>query len=239
VTLPKTFTAGERLFAADLNSNFEEIDERSTLVVYSGSVSSSIARNSTEETSITFPFGLFGATPNVVVSLSRHNQSAVNSDNIRVYANSVTSSGFTLRVVNNEINTYTLGRRWVAIGVATGNLPKTFTSGERLFASDLNENFEHLDKKTSFGATLASGSLTLNSVGQREEVSTFVKFPTGRFSSAPNVIVNWSRSDANTTNARTMNAFATSITSSGFNFRITNNGTTASDVNGYWLAVQN
>jgi len=28
-------------------------------------------------------------------------------------------------------------------------LPKTFTGGERLFASDLNDNFEDLDTRTS------------------------------------------------------------------------------------------
>jgi hypothetical protein len=238
MALPKTFSAGERLFAADLNDNFEEIDGRSALVVYSGSTSSSVSANSASETSVTFPSGLFASAPNVIVSLSELSINSANCDNIRVFANSITSSGFTLRAINTESASTTFGRTWVAIGVAGGSLPKTFVSGERLFASDLNDNFEHLDDKTSFDATLASGTFTL-SVGTGGSVDTSVTFPTGRFSSAPNVIVGWSRSSTTQNNARFVNAFANSITSTGFTFRMTNASQTATNISAFWLAVQN
>jgi hypothetical protein len=42
------------------------------------------------------------------------------------------------------------------------SLPKTFTSGERLFASDLNNNFTYLDGKGTGFRTSASATETLN-----------------------------------------------------------------------------
>jgi hypothetical protein len=44
MALPKTFTGGERLFAEDLNNNFEDLDTR-TAAVESDYVASSNVRN--------------------------------------------------------------------------------------------------------------------------------------------------------------------------------------------------
>lgn len=42
MAVPKTFTAGERLFAVDLNDNFDDLDVRDTLSVKSNDVDDAV-----------------------------------------------------------------------------------------------------------------------------------------------------------------------------------------------------
>jgi hypothetical protein len=101
MALPKTFTAGERLFASDLNDNFNELDGRTFPKVATGSVSVTSFSSEVFTSAVTFPSGLFSAAPNVVCSLD-YSGTTSQSDTITVLATSVTSSGFTIRVTENE-----------------------------------------------------------------------------------------------------------------------------------------
>jgi hypothetical protein len=241
MALPKSFTAGERLFASDLNGNFTDLNDRQVPVFASGSETLTVVGQTVSTTSITFSSGTFSSAPVVMVSLS-FNSNASGSDGLAIFATSVTSSGFTLRVTNNEgpTTSASVAAYWVAIQAdAGGALPKTFVSGERLFASDLNDDFEYLDEKM-VGPKIASGITGNINVERGKEVNTSITFPSGLFTSAPIVVI--TPEDRSTfepaADIAGMGFFVNSVTTSGFTLRATSSNEDISDIKFYWLAVQ-
>jgi hypothetical protein len=116
MALSKTFTAGERLFASDLNDNFEELDDRAFPKVLSGNVSVTYS-SGFFTSSVSFPAGFFSAPPNIIVSLS-HNDTPANSDSFWAGAESTSTSSFTLQSVHSEsFNPSGVVAYWVAAEV--------------------------------------------------------------------------------------------------------------------------
>jgi hypothetical protein len=98
----KTFVAGERPLAADLNDSFEELDDRAFPNLLSGNVAVLYPDLTNSFTSsVSFPSGFFSSAPHVVVSLS-YNASAANSDSLWAGAQSISTSGFTLASIHSE-----------------------------------------------------------------------------------------------------------------------------------------
>jgi len=81
-------------------------------------------------------------------------------------------------------------------------LPKTFTGGERLFAADLNDNFQYLDTAvgtTAFDAQNASNLVNGTLDSDRLPTIPTSKFPVGTIVQIQNLIVTASFSTASST----------------------------------------
>jgi len=141
-------------------------------------------------------------------------------------------------------------------------LPKTFTGGERLFAGDLNDNFQDLDTRVNTASSEATNASNLSSgtvaverlpnipankisgdgfpfkiaKGQAfgsNTTSVSITFPAGLFSSAPYWIATCADSGA----ARIATYAAGTLTSSGVSFNTWSGGSTRNATTIEWMAV--
>jgi hypothetical protein len=84
MALPKTFTGGERLFASDLNDNFEDLDSRTTAIE---NATLSVTTAATDSIALDFTNdGLVNRTAVGTISVTGSNYTAGKSVTLRVIA---------------------------------------------------------------------------------------------------------------------------------------------------------
>ena len=130
MAVPKTFTGGERLFAQDLNDNFQDLDGRLVAAQASATDASNLVSgtlnaerlpfkiaygsgtsSNTGPVSVTFPAGLFTETPSFVVTCSD-----AGSARIATYSE-LTKDGAKVSTWSGGSNYNLTGFQWIAVGV--------------------------------------------------------------------------------------------------------------------------
>lgn len=110
---------------------------------------------------------------------------------------------------------------------------KTFTPNSTLPAADVNDvlnpsTADHLARAVAAGEATAS-------VVANGNVDVTVSLPSGRFTSAPKIQLTLQGTSAGMVN---MSAVIRTVSSTSFQFRVHNTGTTAGGIPVHWLAVQ-